>query len=200
VTQGDSVKKLEKRNVRGQTETCVEYEDRVERQQEICVDDKTNTIVRDARSFLDEDIQPVGGGKVYPRVLSLFEKGVTMAKANVIEITTPATFLPNAFAPPSGSSAQIGCMNPSSPRLVKRMVPTYPQGALQQHLQGRVAVDVSIGTDGVPKIGKVVGRASGGLEQSALSAIKEWRYEPAVCNGKPVELETVIRVDYSLRR
>jgi hypothetical protein len=32
VTQGDSVKKLEKRNVRGQTETCVEYEDRVERQ------------------------------------------------------------------------------------------------------------------------------------------------------------------------
>jgi hypothetical protein len=31
-------------------------------------------------------------------------------------------------------------------------------------------------------------------------AIKEWRYEPAACNGKPVELETVIRVDYSLRR
>jgi TonB family protein len=199
VTPKDSVKKVEKRNVGGEAQTCVVYEDRAKRHQEICVDDQTNMIVRDAQSFLDRDIQPVGGGKVYPRVLSLIEKGTTTAKVNVTEITSPATFPPSSFAPPSGSSAQVGCMNPSSPHLVKRTVPTYPQGALQQHLQGRVAVDASIGTDGVPKIGKVVGRAAGELEQSALSAIKEWRYEPAICNGKPVELETVIRVDYSLR-
>jgi hypothetical protein len=38
------------------------------------------------------------------------------------------------------------------------------------------------------------------LLRKSISALKEWRYEPATCNGKPVEVETVLQVNYSLSR
>ena len=53
---------------------------------------------------------------------------------------------------------------------------------------------------GIPRIGEVVGHANPDLERSTIRALKEWRYEPATCNGKPVEVETVLRVNYSLSR
>jgi hypothetical protein len=56
-----------------------------------------------------------------------------------------------------------------------------------------------MGIDGIPRIGEVVGRVNPDLERSGISALKEWRYEPATCDGKPVEVETVLRVNYSLQ-
>jgi protein TonB len=91
-------------------------------------------------------------------------------------------------------------MNPLPFRQVKKLSPEYPRRAIEQHIQGIVAVDAWIGLDGVPRIGKVVERASAELEQSSVNAIKEWRYEPANCNGKPVEIETILQVKYTLSR
>lgn len=83
-------------------------------------------------------------------------------------------------------------------RLVKKVIPEYPRAAVQQHVQGTIAVDVSIGADGVPRIIKVVATRSPDLEKSSVNAITDWRYEPATCNGSPVPVETVLRVDYTL--
>jgi TonB family protein len=34
------------------------------------------------------------------------------------------------------------------------------------------------------------------LIESAIKAVKQWEYKPYVLNGKPVEVETTIRVHY----
>lgn len=161
------------------------------------MNESAGTLVRGS-SYVDKDFQPEGGGKVYPRFLSFVEDGKTLAKANVTELTTPSQFSPNSFTPPAGVTPQAGCMNPTSFRLIKRLFPQYPRSAREQHIQGFVALDVWIGSDGVPRIGKVVAHASPDLEQSSVDAIKEWRYDPATCNGNPVEVETVLRVKYTL--
>jgi protein TonB len=36
------------------------------------------------------------------------------------------------------------------------------------------------------------------LAESALSAVRKWRYSPTTVNGEPVEVETQIQVIYSL--
>jgi len=36
------------------------------------------------------------------------------------------------------------------------------------------------------------------LTQSALDAVRNWRYQPTVLNGEPVEVETTINVNFSL--
>jgi TonB family protein len=195
----DKVKKMKQRKEHGEAQMCVEYENEVKRSLDICVSQTTNTIVRSA-SYLDKDIQPAGSGKVYPRFLSFTEEGKTVARVNITDFTTPTQFPPNSFNPPAGASPQAGCMNPTAPRLTKKVSPQYPDIALRVRIEGTVAVDARIGTDGIPRIGEVVGHANPNLESSSISALKEWRYEPATCNGKPVEVETVLQVNYSLSR
>jgi len=36
------------------------------------------------------------------------------------------------------------------------------------------------------------------LQQSALDAVKTWKYRPYLLNGAPVEFETTINVIYTL--
>jgi len=36
------------------------------------------------------------------------------------------------------------------------------------------------------------------LIQSALAAVREWRYRPTILNGSPIEVETRITVIYTL--
>jgi len=193
----DKVKKIRQRKEHGEPQTCVEYENEVKRSSDICVSESTNTLIRSA-PYSEKDIQPAGIGKVYPRLLSFTEEGQTVARVNISDFTSPAQFPPNSFDPPAGVSPQAGCMNPTAPRLTKKIFPQYPDSARRDHIEGTVAVDARIGTDGVPRIGNVVGHSSADLERSSISALKEWRYEPAACNGKPVEVETILQVNYSL--
>jgi TonB family protein len=84
------------------------------------------------------------------------------------------------------------------PRLVKRQNPEYPPIARQQRRQGLVAIDALIGKDGVPRTRRVVESAGPDFEASSLHAVSQWRYDPAMCNGQPVEVETVVTVNYTL--
>ena len=171
LTQKDRVKKVHQRKKHGEAQTRVQFEDEMKNSSEICVNESTSTLVRGS-SFADKDIQPVGGGKVYPRFLSFVENDKTLAQANVTELATSNQFPPNSFTPPAGVSPQAGCMNPAPFRLIKRVTPQYPQSARQQHIQGLVAMDAWIGSDGVPRIGKVVVHASPDLEQSSINPLK----------------------------
>ena len=82
-------------------------------------------------------------------------------------------------------------------RLVRRIEPVYPYLAKVTHRQGRVDLRALIATDGRIRSLEVV---SGDplLIQSALSAVSEWRYQPTLLNGEPVEVETYITVIYTL--
>ena len=192
----DIVRKTRSRKEHGEKLTCVEIENELKHSYEMCVSDSMGTPLRSS-SYHDDDFQPVGG-KVFPRFLSFAVKGKTVAKVNVSELIAPAQFPPNSFTPPAGVAPQAGCMNPLPIRLVKRVMPEYPRSAREQHVQGLVALDVWISVEGVPRIGQTVANPSVELQKSSTDAITGWRYEPAKCNGQPVPIETVLRVDYTL--
>ena len=82
-------------------------------------------------------------------------------------------------------------------RLVQRIEPVYPFLAKSVHREGRVELQATIATDGRIKSLKVV---SGDpmFIQSALSAVQQWRYQPTLLNGEPVEVDTYITVVYTL--
>jgi TonB-like protein len=193
---GDTVRNTRSQKEHGEKLTCAEIENELKRKSEMCVSDSTGTLVRSS-SYEDREFQPVGG-KVFPRLLAFVENGKRVAKLNVSELITPAQFVPSSFTPPPGALQQVGCMSPVPPRLVKKAALEYPFGARERHLQGTVAVDAQIGLDGVPRIRKVVSDPNPDLTKPSLEAIAGWRYEPATCNGKPVPIETVLQVNYTL--
>jgi len=40
--------------------------------------------------------------------------------------------------------------------------------------------------------------ATPGLNKASLDGVQQWRYEPFTCQGKPVEVDTVVFVNYTL--
>ena len=80
---------------------------------------------------------------------------------------------------------------------IKIVRPTYPELARQTHIEGRVSLICLIGPDGlVEKIEAKKGHPL--LIQAATQAVSQWKFRPLVLNGKAVEMETTVNVDFQL--
>jgi periplasmic protein TonB len=83
--------------------------------------------------------------------------------------------------------------------LIHRVEPAYPILPKQLGRGGRVELRAVIATDGTIQSLQVV---SGDplFYQSALDAVRQWRYRPTVLNDEPVEIDTFITVIYNIDR
>ena len=82
-------------------------------------------------------------------------------------------------------------------QLIRRVEPIYPHLAKQIQREGRVELRAIISTSGTIESLEVL---SGDplFIQSALAAVREWRYRPTILNGRPIEVDTHITVIYTL--
>ena len=64
----------------------------------------------------------------------------------------------------------------------------YPEDAKAAGIEGAVILLIVIGEDGSVIEAQVL-RSVPELDQAALDAAYQWRYEPTLLNGEPVELE-----------
>jgi outer membrane biosynthesis protein TonB len=101
--------------------------------------------------------------------------------------------------------------------------PAYPADAKTGNVQGIFVLGVVIGKDGHIRDARVIGSAptvdrmkelgwepgkkgapavlegDQRLGQAALDAVKQWRYEPVVVDGKPVDFEATVTVNFKLQ-
>ena len=81
--------------------------------------------------------------------------------------------------------------------LIHRVEPTYPTLAKSARVQGDVVLSAVIDTNGqITNLQLVSGHPM--LVPAAITAVKQWRYEPYLLNGQPVEVETTITVIFTL--
>lgn len=81
--------------------------------------------------------------------------------------------------------------------LLTKVNPIYPKDAKAARIQGTVVLNAIIAKDGtIRELKPESGPAE--LQDSALTAVKQWVYRPYLLNGNPVEVETKISVTYSL--
>src|SRR2546430_4550852 len=106
---------------------------------------------------------------------------------------TPAPSPQDAQAPPHIRTGG----NVHAAKIIKRIQPVYPPLARQTRIQGTVRLHVIIAKDGTIKQLEIM---SGHplLQQAALDAVRQWRYQPTLLNGDPVEVDTTIDVIFAL--
>jgi protein TonB len=81
--------------------------------------------------------------------------------------------------------------------LIHKVQPEYPAIARTIHLQGTVNLRAIIATDGtVRQLAVISGNEI--LARPAREAVLQWRYQPTRLNGEPVEVETLITVNFIL--
>jgi protein TonB len=81
--------------------------------------------------------------------------------------------------------------------LLNRVQPDYPKIAEAMRLSGPVVLSAIIAPDGSIQSLRVVS-GSPILAAAAQQAVRQWRYKPTMLNGQPVEVETLITVNFVL--
>jgi len=81
--------------------------------------------------------------------------------------------------------------------LLQKTQPVYPPIAKAARVSGTVVLQATISKTGsIENLRVVSGPAM--LQQSALDAVKSWRYRPYLLNNEPVEVETTVNVIFTL--
>jgi TonB family protein len=80
-------------------------------------------------------------------------------------------------------------------RLVHHVLPTLPEGATAQGLEGTVVLKTVVDDGGkVESVHLMEGNPT--LADAAIQAVKQWRYRPYVRDGKSLPFQTVVLVDF----
>ena len=109
-------------------------------------------------------------------------------KANAAQVTARSG---------SGTVYRIGG-DVSAPRVLQKVEPEYSDEARAALLAGTVVISVEIGTDGLAHNPQVLRELGLGLDEKALDAISQWRFEPATRGGQPVNVAATIEINFRL--
>jgi TonB family protein len=128
---------------------------------------------------------------------------ITLNPGQVSESLTVVGERPNTEPTPSGAAPQrirVGG-NVQATRLVKQPRPSYPADCKAQGVEGSVMFRAVIGKTGeIVNLQQINELVDARLADAARAAVSQWRYEPTLLNGQPVEVVTDIDVNFTLAR
>jgi TonB family protein len=132
------------------------------------------------------------GEKKNPVVLSLPE--TSLAASGNVAISSQRSF--NVPTDSSAGASQPG-KNLHVGQLVNLVEPLYPPDAEKNHIEGTVKLHATIGADGsIKDLQPLSGPPA--LFPAALTAVHQWRYNPTMLNGQPIETQEDISLVFRL--
>ncbi len=84
-------------------------------------------------------------------------------------------------------------------RIVSKVDPQYTDQARNAKWQGTVTLNVIVDESGKPSDITVVKPLGLGLDESAVTAVSQWRFQPTQLNGAPSKVQAQIEVPFKLQ-
>lgn len=103
---------------------------------------------------------------------------------------------PPAPAPVPRKPVRVGG-DIKEPAVVVRVPPTYPDIAARAQIHGLVILEALVDEQGVVQAVKVL-RSVKFLDQSAIDALKQWRYTPLTVNGEALPFVLTVSLNFRL--
>src|SRR5687767_2853080 len=138
------------------------------------------------------------------RILVLAIVGVVVLSsqspaANGNAQSTPCRAISRAERIPADDSVPRCAADVTLPKPTKERRPRYTTNAMRQRAQGSVEMDVVVTHEGKVRDPKVVKALHPELDESAMRAVRDWEFEPAKRDGKPVAVVVRIEMTFTLR-
>ena len=108
----------------------------------------------------------------------------------------------SGIGPGSGGNIGGGVMHigggVSKPVVLYQVEPEFSEEARKAKFSGNVEVYLWVDTDGKPSHIKVVRGVGMGLDQKAMDAVRQYRFKPAMKDGKPVQVDLYVDVNFQI--
>jgi TonB family protein len=82
------------------------------------------------------------------------------------------------------------------PRIIHRVEPEYPVQEMTTPPAGAVILDAVIQENGIPKVVRVVRSITWKLDESAINALEQWKFSPALKDGQPVKVRMNVAMTF----
>jgi TonB family protein len=86
----------------------------------------------------------------------------------------------------------------SQPSVLFKVDPGYSEEARKAKLSGEVLLSVVVDSEGRPQDIRVVKALGMGLDEEAIIAVRQWRFNPGRKDGNPVNVRATIAVNFRL--
>jgi protein TonB len=126
------------------------------------------------------------------------EGGVVGGAVGGVETGAPPPPPPPPPAPKPQGPVRVGGQI-KAPSLVERVNPVYPAMAHAAQAEGSVVIEATVDKSGRVRAVRVV-RGNPLLDAAAITAVKQWRYEPLRLNGDAMEFILTVTVNFSIPR
>jgi TonB family protein len=109
--------------------------------------------------------------------------GVTVSSS----LTATTAPLPSPAGPPSDPNApvRVGSVI-ATPKKIHDVSPIYPESMRQSGVTGTVILELTTERDGSVRSVRLLRGIAPPIDDAALQAARQWRYEPVMLNGAPV--------------
>ena len=109
----------------------------------------------------------------------------------------------SGVGPGTGGGYGGGPYRPGSgieaPRLLREVKPDYTEEARRKGVEGDVVLEIVVRRDGGVGDIRILQSLGSGLDQRAVAAVRQWRFEPARRFGTPVDVLVEVAVEFKLR-
>ncbi len=160
--------------------------------------DEVSRRVGEEMKKLEEDAQRQREAEATARQAAL---AATAAAIAAYTPTPPPTAVVVAQAPPTATQPPPPTATPPPahevpPGILKIVKPIYPPVALQARIGGLVVLRVLVSETGQPIQVEVLRGATGGLNEAAVAAVKQWKFTPARKGDTPVQAWTTVPIPF----
>jgi TonB family protein len=93
---------------------------------------------------------------------------------------------------------QSGAKGVKNPRLIHNVFPEYSDKARRAKLEGTVFLTLVVDSSGNPTMIKVTQGLGSGLDEKAIAAVRQWKFEPGTKDGKPVAVQLAAEVSFHM--
>lgn len=198
---------IHERRQAGRKVQCIDEEIESDMLRSSCIDPESGLAV----SFADRlaryefsDFQP-WGGKQFPTTTRVFDQDHLVVESH-FTIQAPTNVTAEAFQPLPGAEIKEAFSCKEKPQKqdqdgsrIKSVNPIYPLESKNRREEGTVAFHAIISEKGTVDWLQVIRSAGPRLDAAAMEAVRQWQYRPYEVCGHPVEVETEITVNFSLR-
>jgi protein TonB len=85
------------------------------------------------------------------------------------------------------------------PRLLREVKAEYTDDARRRNITGDVLLEIVVRRDGTVGTVRVLQGLGAGLDERAIFAVRQWRFDPARRKGAPVDVVVEVAVEFTLR-
>ena len=109
----------------------------------------------------------------------------------------------SGVGPGSGGGTGGGPYRPGSgitpPSILREVKPDYTEDGRRRSIEGDVVMEIVVRRDGSVGDVRVLQGLGAGLDQRAVDAVRQWRFNPARRLGAPVDVVVEVAVEFKLR-